>query len=103
MAGEEDEREKWHTVTIRVPFFSHEHALISKQAIEVDKERQPKVVKRALEVDGDILVATFSTLTVRLARLVINAFLENVDLVARTLEAFGEDASVETQRKDPPR
>lgn len=34
----------------------------------------------------------FDTLTVRLARLTVNAFLENVDLVVRTLENFGEDA-----------
>lgn len=34
----------------------------------------------------------FDTLTVRLARLTVNAFLENVDLVVRTVESFGEDA-----------
>ena len=36
--------------------------------------------------------STFKTLTVRLARLVVNAYLENVDLVVRTLSEFGEDA-----------
>ena len=35
---------------------------------------------------------TFKTLTVRLARLVVNAYLENVDLVARTIGQFGEEA-----------
>ena len=35
---------------------------------------------------------TFKTLTVRLSRLTVNAFLENVDLVIRTLGEFGEDA-----------
>lgn len=35
---------------------------------------------------------TFSTLTLRLARLTLNAFLENVDLVARTLMEFGDHA-----------
>ena len=35
---------------------------------------------------------TFTTLTVRLARLASNAFLENVDLVVRTIGEFGEDA-----------
>ena len=35
---------------------------------------------------------TFSTLTIRLARLTVNSFLENAALVARTLEAFGEEA-----------
>ena len=35
---------------------------------------------------------TFSTLTVRLARLVVNAYLENVDLVVRTIGEYGEEA-----------
>jgi len=60
--------------------------------IDVDRELQPQAVKRELSVDGNKLVAKFDTLTVRLARLTVNAFLENVDLVVRTLETFGEDA-----------
>ncbi|KAI0342776.1 transcription factor Pcc1 [Trametopsis cervina] len=82
----------WHTVTVRVPFASAKHASIAKQVIDVDKERQPQVVKRTLELEDDVLVATFKTLTVRLARLTVNAYLENVDLVVRTIEEFGEEA-----------
>ncbi|KAF9007599.1 CTAG/Pcc1 family [Cyathus striatus] len=82
----------WHTVTVQVPFASSNHASIAKQAIEVDLELQPQAVKRTISVQGDKLVATFETLTVRLARLTVNAFLENVDLVVRTLEQFGEEA-----------
>ncbi|CAL1716681.1 unnamed protein product [Somion occarium] len=83
---------KWHTVTVRVPFASEQHASIAKQVIEVDRELQPDVVKRTIEVDKNELVATFTTLTVRLARLTVNAFLENVDLVVHTIGEFGEDA-----------
>ncbi|KAI0077927.1 Pcc1-domain-containing protein [Panus rudis PR-1116 ss-1] len=86
----------WHTVTIRVPFASEQHALIAKQAIEVDKELQPDVVHRSIEVEKDELVAKFTTLTVRLARLTVNAFLDNVELVVRTLGEFGEDAARKT-------
>jgi len=82
----------WHIVTVEVPFASSKHALIAKQVIDVDRELQPQAVKRELSVDGNKLVAKFDTLTVRLARLTVNAFLENVDLVVRTLETFGEDA-----------
>ncbi|KAJ3479721.1 hypothetical protein NLI96_g8868 [Meripilus lineatus] len=78
--------------TVRVPFASSKHAIIAKQVIEVDIELQPQAVQRTIEVEGDILVATFATLTVRLARLVVNAFLENVDLVVRTIGQFGDDA-----------
>lgn len=70
---------------------------------------QPHAVKRILEVEGATVVAfvgvslptilgadlescrTISTLTIRLARLSLNAFLENVDLVVRTLHEFGSD------------
>ncbi|THH12296.1 hypothetical protein EW146_g7750 [Bondarzewia mesenterica] len=66
--------------------------MIAKQALEVDQELQPQAVKRELAVEDDVLVATFSTLTVRLARLTLNAFLDNVDLVVRTIGEFGEEA-----------
>ncbi|KAJ7593262.1 CTAG/Pcc1 family [Mycena floridula] len=82
----------WHTITLRIPFASNKHATIAKQTIEVDAELQPHAVKRTLSVEGEILIATFSTLTIRLARLTVNSFLENVDLVARTMEQFAEDS-----------
>jgi len=88
----------WHTVTVRIPFATSEHATIAKQAIEVDAELQPHAVHRILVVEEDTLIATFKTLTVRLARLTVNGFLENVDLVVRTLQEFGEDA----EQKQPP-
>ncbi|PVF98042.1 transcription factor Pcc1 [Serendipita vermifera] len=84
----------WHTVTIRVPFVSPNHANIAKDVIGVDKELQGHAVKREMIVEGDELVATFQTLTVRLARLTLNAFLENVELIVRTLDEFGPDAAL---------
>jgi len=82
----------WHTITVRIPFSSSDHATIAKRAIEVDRELQPQAVKRTIVVQGDDLIVTFETLTIRLARLTINAFLENVDLVVQTLGQFGEEA-----------
>jgi len=84
---------EWHRTTIRVSFLSEAHALIALNVIEADKERQPDSVKRSLTVEGTELVAIFDTLTVRLARIIVNAYLENVHLVARTLGAFGDDAA----------
>ena len=43
--------------TMRIPFASEKHANIAKQAIEVDRELQPDVVKRTLAVEGNELVA----------------------------------------------
>jgi len=78
--------------SVRIPFVNPKHASIAKQVIEVDRELQPHAVRRELSLDGNVLIATFSTLTVRLARLTLNAFLENVDLVVRTIGQFADDA-----------
>ena len=43
--------------TVRVPFASPKHASIAKQVIEVDRELQPQVVKRTIEVEDDVLIA----------------------------------------------
>lgn len=42
---------------LRIPFASHEHAIIAKESIDVDAELQPQAVKRTLKVEGDMLVA----------------------------------------------
>jgi len=81
----------WHTI-VEIPFASSKHASIAKQAIEVDAELSPQAVKRELSVNDNKLIATFHTLTVRLARLTLNAFLENVDLIVRTINQFGAEA-----------
>jgi len=93
-----DAGSSWHTVTVRIPFASAKHATIAKQVIEVDAELQPNAVKRILTVEEDNLVATFKTLTIRLARLTVNGFLENVDLVVRTIGEFSEDAERHSNR-----
>jgi len=79
---------------VRIPFASPEHASIAKQVIEVDPELQASAVKRSLETEKEVLVASFSCLTIRLARLTANSFLENIDLVIRTLGEFGQEAQL---------
>ncbi|KAF9223768.1 Pcc1-domain-containing protein [Gyrodon lividus] len=88
----------WHSVTVRIPFASVTHASIAKQVIEVDAELQRGAVKRTLTVEGDELIARFETLTIRLARLTVNGFLENVDLVVRTIGEFSEEAESESTK-----
>ena len=98
---------------MEIPFASAKHASIAKQVIEVDAELSPQAVKRELSVEDNKLIVyaqhrsrsnetsflirflqhrTFHTLTIRLARLTLNAFLENVDLVVRTIDQFGAEA-----------
>jgi len=88
---------EWHTITIKVPFASPKHAMMAKQVIEVDAQLSPQSVKRTLTVEDDHLIAIFRTETIRLARLTLYGFLENVELIVRTLEQFGEDAESRSQ------
>jgi len=87
-------------MTFRIPFTSQEHAIIAKRVMDVDKELQADSVKRMLQVEDNELVVTFQTLTIRLARLTVNSFLENLDLIVRTLGEFGDDAA--TYRNSQP-
>jgi len=91
--------ESWHTVTLEIPFACQKHATIAKNVIEVDAELQPQAVQRTMSVNDNVLTATFATQTIRLARITSNAFLENVDLVVRTLIEFGEEAALKTSTK----
>src|ERR1700733_13466654 len=43
--------------TLEIPFASHKHAQIARQAIEVDAELQPQAVNRTLEVRENMLIA----------------------------------------------
>ncbi|KAF8515416.1 CTAG/Pcc1 family [Hysterangium stoloniferum] len=81
-----------HSLTIKIPFLSANHAEIAMRVLQVDAELQPNAVKKSLVVEGSLLIATFTTLTVRLARLTLNSFLENVDLITRTLAEFANEA-----------
>jgi len=87
----------WHQLTVKIPLTSSRHANIVKKVIEVDSELQPHAVKRDLVVEDTMLIATFSTQTIRLARLTVNSFLENVDLVIRTLGEYGDEADALAQ------
>jgi len=71
--------------------------MMAKQVIEVDAQLSPQSVKRTLTVEDDHLIAIFRTETIRLARLTLYGFLENVELIVRTLEQFGEDAESRSQ------
>ncbi|KIJ52592.1 hypothetical protein M422DRAFT_243377 [Sphaerobolus stellatus SS14] len=82
----------WHNVTVKVPFASEDHAKIARDALAVDAELNPGSVKRSLTVEGSHLVAAFSTVTIRLARLSVNSFFENVELITRTFGEFADEA-----------
>ncbi|OCF32559.1 hypothetical protein I316_05739 [Kwoniella heveanensis BCC8398] len=86
-------REGWHTVTLRIPFHTPQHAEIARQAIDVDREQNGTFVSREMAVEGEELVVTYWTSTIRLLRLSTNSFLSSLDLVTRTMTSFAPDPS----------
>ncbi|PAV16517.1 transcription factor Pcc1 [Pyrrhoderma noxium] len=82
----------WHSLTIRIPFFTSRHAHICLMVFEADPELQAQFVKRTAEIDGSDLIVTFTCRTVRLTRLTINSFFEKLDIFLRITKEFGLDA-----------
>ncbi|AFR97550.1 hypothetical protein J008_05498 [Cryptococcus neoformans] len=85
--------DQWHTVTLKIPFHTSEHAVIARRALDVDREQNGSLVRREMNVEGDILVVNYATTSVRLLRLSTNSFLSSADLVLRTMSSFAPDPS----------
>ncbi|KAK8847436.1 hypothetical protein IAR55_005294 [Kwoniella newhampshirensis] len=86
-------REGWHTVILRIPFYTPGHAQLASKAVDVDREQNGTFVFRELQVEDDILVVSYAATTVRLLRLATNSFLSSIDLVLRTMASFAPDPS----------
>ncbi|GHJ87054.1 hypothetical protein NliqN6_3456 [Naganishia liquefaciens] len=95
----QDNQQDWHQTTLRIPFKSAAHADIARRVILVDRELNAHLVERSIVVEGSNLVATYRTATVRLLRLATNGFIENLQLVIRTIHEFAPTA-MESQTAD---
>ncbi|EIW71225.1 hypothetical protein TREMEDRAFT_67629 [Tremella mesenterica DSM 1558] len=84
----------WHTVTLKIPFYTSQHAQIAKKVLQVDKEQNAQLVERQLEVEENILVVTYKTATVRLLRLATNSFLSSAELISRAMSEFAPDPTL---------
>ncbi|KAJ9100371.1 hypothetical protein QFC20_005437 [Naganishia adeliensis] len=109
----EDETKDWHETealahpssqsvlisvldsTLKIPFKSAQHADIARRVILVDRELSAHLVERSLVVEDNVLIATYRTATVRLLRLATNGFIENLQLVIRTIQQFAPPAELE--------
>ncbi|RXK36303.1 hypothetical protein M231_06439 [Tremella mesenterica] len=76
----------WHTVTLKIPFYTSQHAQIAKKVLQVDKEQNAQLVERQLEVEGNILIV--------LLRLATNSFLSSAELISRAMSEFAPDPTL---------
>ncbi|KAL1411498.1 hypothetical protein Q8F55_002459 [Vanrija albida] len=80
-----------HSVTLRIPFHTAQHAAHAKRALDVDREVNAGFVERTTKVEGDELVVLVRATSLRLLRLATNSFLSSVELVLRTMGEFAPD------------
>lgn len=45
-----------HDSTLKIPFHTSEHALIARRALDVDREQNGSLVRREMNVEGDVLI-----------------------------------------------
>ncbi|GAA5997168.1 chromatin DNA-binding EKC/KEOPS complex subunit PCC1 [Rhodotorula paludigena] len=90
MAGLPD-RSKWYSVSLSIPFPAPENATLVKRVVEVDKPLRPSELSRELTLDGSTLVANFRAATVAQARVALDHFLSDVELVVQTMHTFGPE------------
>jgi EKC/KEOPS complex subunit PCC1/LAGE3 len=67
--------------------------VLASQALQIlspDKELKEDLVKRTLSVEGNELHADFECVSARMARVSVNSFLENAELVVSSMGELGE-------------
>lgn len=74
------------TVAVVLPFPSAELADIAKQSLEPDSEVKPLEVQRTFRTDGKDLHVVFTCVSARMARVSLQAFLDNVEVIVRTMQ-----------------
>ena len=75
---------------LSIPFPSPLLASQAFQIISPDKELKDNLVKRTIVVDGSKLNVNFGSVSARMMRIAVNAFLENLDLVVTAMYDLAE-------------
>ncbi|GAA6040351.1 hypothetical protein JCM8097_007570 [Rhodosporidiobolus ruineniae] len=89
-----EDRSDWHTLSLTIPFPSSDSATLVKRVIDVDRVLKPSELDRTLTVTGTDLVADFRARTITQARVALDHFLSDVQLVVQTMHTFGPPSVV---------
>jgi EKC/KEOPS complex subunit PCC1/LAGE3 len=75
---------------IRIPFQNREHAKISFNTLNVDKEPRKELITRTLSLINNetTLKVNWVAKEARLLRVSINSFLDHLNLVLNTIDQF---------------
>lgn len=76
-------------VCVRIPFPSGALAEIALRSLQPDGEVKPDQVSRMLSLDDCNLVVDFESSSVRNARVSLQAFFDNVEVIIRAMDELG--------------
>ncbi|GAA5898253.1 hypothetical protein JCM8208_000197 [Rhodotorula glutinis] len=97
------DQSNWHSLSLRIPLPSPDAALLVKRVVDVDKPLRPRELTRDLTLEGHVLVASFRAATVAQARVALDHFLSDVELVVQTMDRFAPDDSAANEGSKEPR
>ncbi|CAD6574769.1 MAG: hypothetical protein CYPHOPRED_005503, partial [Cyphobasidiales sp. Tagirdzhanova-0007] len=89
-----------HNVSLSIPFGSPHLAHLALSVLSVDPILRREAVTRVLSTSGCLLLASFTAVSVRQARVAVDHFLGDVQLVASTVEAFDPNGTQGKDQKD---
>lgn len=70
---------------MKIPFPSATLADIAKQALEPDSEVKPLEVQKTFLVVDDVLCVEFRCVSTRMARVSLQAFFDNLEVIVRAM------------------
>ncbi|KAG4306216.1 hypothetical protein PORY_000204 [Pneumocystis oryctolagi] len=75
-----------HSIDISIPFPTKHFAHQVETVLSVDPELKEQHVRREIKADGVYLFASFKSNDLKILRVSVNSFLDNVVLIIRTIE-----------------
>lgn len=79
-----------HTIVLEIPFPSARLADIARQALSPDSEIKPGQVEKTLVVTGPALKVTINADSARMARVSLQAFIDNIEVIVRAMDELAE-------------
>ncbi|KAI8814572.1 CTAG/Pcc1 family, partial [Cladochytrium replicatum] len=70
-----------HSLTLRIPFASKDHAQIACSVLAVDREVKPSQSKKSFNVDGSTLVVEIKGSSLKVVRAVSDGLFEMIGVV----------------------
>ncbi|KAI8063855.1 CTAG/Pcc1 family [Gongronella butleri] len=77
-----------YKLDLEIPFPSAHLATVAMQVLSVDKELKTDQVQRSMECKDTLLKVHFASVSAKMLRVSTNSFMEMMQMVLRTMDAY---------------